>query len=540
VDSNERRGSDRKVIALPVTVSVGAAKLRSHTAEVGRRGVFVVAERPWPRRKLVSLVLTMPDGREFEVHGMVARTVTIEESQRADMPPGMGVQFYGLSRLAQERWDEFFDHTPPGAVRGHADGVAPRERAPSLVIIPTGKEPPAPGQRRSEPPPDTLPADSEDQGPPEDERQGVAPAQPVEEVDESIEELDEDLLVEEDEGPVRHDEELLVEEDEGPVRHDMDGPTVIMDLPDELREPPAEVGLPYAATHPANVAIEDVQAPTASLDPVPVAQNPEGELRTTIAPSRKGRTPPEWVVPQQGVWRPDAGRAPMVRQSAPGQTPLEWGPGGWSGGEPQEPPRRSDVAGFLPPSPLVSDDSTGTVVYRMALPTVEALLGFANTALVSKGVFVRTTQLRPQGTPAVVCIVHPMSGDEFHLPGEIVAERPARPGVAVGFHGVTDRTVADFRNFIVLGIPEEDTGINAPVEEPAFGDGDEVLTIINASSRHDAPAARDVPRENTHDVKLKDIMVVTSKGLPMLDPSSLGRTQEVSLEELFGPKGEKR
>lgn len=751
---------------------------RSHTAEVGRRGVFVVSERPWPRRKLVSLVLVLPDGEEFEVHGMVARTVSTEESQRADMPPGMGIQFYGLSRLAQDQWEAFFygedqgsegssaqdrehyvvpqpgavpgmsgsripgpDPTlelvngglepptrrvpPPSAVRAQRpprnDGVR-RERAPSLVIVPTGKEPPGPSERQ----PDATesvhtPASPEIAPPPgppfvEPEPRTVPlysldrkPQTAAADEEEVIEELDNDILIEVEEtpsieeslgvpmtpdetsaalyhpgrsavSPGEHapehppfvedeaDERTAIEAPPGfqelrsrerssaPPRtepevpggrsdyQDVDGPTVIMELPDELREPrdssapppalrpqrdrteaaadgpgrprpdrrgagdarksklatfevdvptvmtPAiEVslarpedeetrGLPYAETQPSNERVEENRANAsvglAELEEEPegltrarratpheallpaseVARptgHPDGELRTTVATSKKRRvaqaapakvTPP-WVAPKDQLvsWNPEAVRAQKPPQVVPHEGPLEWGPEGWATGKQPGPQARDDVAGYLPPGPaLVPDDSMGYVVYRMALPTIEALQGFANTALVSNGVFVRTAQIRPPGTPAVVCVVHPMSGDEFHLPGEIVPTSPARPGVAVEFHGVTDLTVSEFRYFIALGIPEDDVGGAPAAEHAELAEGDEVLTMINSSPRLEAQKQRNVPRENTHDVKLKDIMVITSAGLPRLEASALGRTQEVSLEELVGSEDRER
>lgn len=103
---------------------------------------------------------------------------------------------------------------------------------------------------------------------------------------------------------------------------------------------------------------------------------------------------------------------------------------------------------FTPHAHKAPAESVGHVVYRMLFPSVEALQEFASTALKSGGVFVRASDLRPAGTPAVVCIVHPVDQREFHLPGTVRPSSPSRQGVAVKFEEVTNRTIATFHIFI--------------------------------------------------------------------------------------------
>ncbi len=826
---------------LEVVIRIGATELRTHTAEVGRRGVFVVAERPWPRRKLVSLVLTLPDGEEFEVHGMVARTVSAVEAERGRVPPGMGIQFYGLSRLAQEQWESFFfevtgeyaapdksifvipppeppvepTYRPPSPVAGSGlevikQGTEPprlgapaggktdapmtpvgparpkkrRERAPSLVIVPTEKEPPSPVERQQtgeiarpepgiEPPPRTAPLYPLDKKVPAkkklppikgstpaksgsifDDETVVAPedALPIEEarrpppnevvppqvvtpesvtrggypaIDEPREDMPstEELLPDAEDdslyspasqrassAPAAKDSEApegvhapFTNDDQGgditaigapeglnelrerveaaeqaeaaeqrPASPDVDGPTVIMDLPEELREPeeepiptaelethdkptmrkkpafgatiptvitPTELlesdpdptaplpteqeeqgkgGLPYQETQPLaermdSIAVEpddddEGDKPTRSRPPprperksptpgdearqrellpepeeelrTSVAPDLEAELRTTVAPSKGARRStsgapvaqsapdrgryagskdgpsrgadrgaplgtaptggsggPAWGSEdnsQIGHWSHDAAGGGMPQQ----QKPMEWTPQGWQ--DEVNPP-----AGYLPPPSepapglgLVPDDRMGYMVYRLALPTVEALQGFVDTALASKGVFVRTNQIRPPGTPAVVCVVHPLSGDEFHLPGEVVPVSSNRPGVAVQFQGVTARTIADFRYFIALGIPEKEHPSEPIDAHPEFSDDDdEVLTMINSSPRPEAHRDSNIPRENTHDVKLKDLhLFAPPEESNKTGKAPMHQTQEVSLAELINPE----
>jgi hypothetical protein len=153
---------------------------------------------------------------------------------------------------------------------------------------------------------------------------------------------------------------------------------------------------------------------------------------------------------------------------------------------------------------VVPDETTGANVYRLALPSVAALQHFGDTALRAGGVFVRTADLRPPGTAAVVSVVHPATGDEFHLPGEIVGQPSEKPGVAVKLHGVTARTFEDFQRFTAQDAPSASRAPAGPTSFQMFSDANDELSWIHRS-RSAPPEPAPARRENTVDVKVGDL-----------------------------------
>lgn len=740
--------------------------MESHTLEVGRRGVFVVSEHPWPPRKLVSLELTLPDGTLFEVHGMVARSVSPEESRLHGVPAGMGVQFYGLSRMGQKQWESFYDHQsqhreppaepafkkstylppppagaplrstggaslpprtpkteesrpekpprkplaleivipkrePPAAGRRHAPAPGPRPRpgeppatkAPSLVIVPTGAEPPTlltkprskpsrppepspsrppepepPGERPSEPPRSAgltfRPSPSrpaEDRARRRDTTRDVrqAPREPTtsavsfqsssldwddddftvasqerpsaeawpppaeeqpEELDEDLEELsDEELIDLSDEaseahpieeegtgrgrdeegeepvsGPVRPDSEAttdgmhpLFTEDERTavtsvsapeglaalrqaadlgdraedrhsevyqqrLREDIDGPTFIMDLPDSEPQPlgegpPTAVGAAPFEPEPAERGVFEMDLASASPERpdgsseeegdktevsifLPEAEGPTGAADRPSQPRAEPEVAAKERRPRESGFDMDIPTRIAPARRRPGTPGTTIGVADRADRRPSPSHGAAAPPWISPKDQLIGWNAVPTF-YRLALPTVESLQGFASTALEeSKGVFVRTHHIIPERSPAVVCVIHPLSGDEFHLPGEVVRAPTNRPGVAVEFQGVTAKTVAEFRNFIALGIPQDDFSPGSVAEPGAAPElNRDELTMVSSSPRSETEREAKEPRENTHDVKLSDLMLFKTDGT---DPKA--KTQEVSLEELLG------
>jgi hypothetical protein len=272
--------------------------------------------------------------------------------------------------------------------------------------------------------------------------------------------------------------------------------------------------------------------------------------RREIIPQRTPRAapsePPPWSMPQiplggaprsmpghseprppQGVpWDPQTG-LPVQRQQAP-LARVQQPPAGYQQGiqrYPQQLPLPGVLAGrqqgwsqpahmlALPPAMgLAPSEPLAHVVYRLMLPTAEALEGFAQAALRSGGVFVRTRDLRPIGTPAVVVVVHPMSGDEFHLPGEIEHSGIQNRGVGVRLFGVTQRTVSEFRNFITLGIPDNDfidvesEAIDSPLNGSAI-----IIATTTRADREDQTGS--IPRD-TREINLSQVEPLTRKERP--------------------------
>ena len=73
------------------------------TADVSRRGVFIRTAEPLDANKIAQLRLTMPTGRELDAMGHVRRVV--REPPGAEH--GMGIEFFVMSKEAEEEWDRF-------------------------------------------------------------------------------------------------------------------------------------------------------------------------------------------------------------------------------------------------------------------------------------------------------------------------------------------------------------------------------------------------------------------------------------------------
>jgi len=361
-------------------VRVGDAEELAYAGEIGLRGAYVAIPRPRPRRQLLTLTLALPEGGEMDVHCMVVRAVTADEARVRGIPPGMAVQFYGLSKQAGEQWEKIFfrvltgrcPRTSPEPKPGDPSELAPKP--PSLVIVP------------------------------------------------------------EEEDPFREDAEL----------------------------PP--------------------RAPS----------RPSGSHDSA-----------EW-----GSWfdyflGEAASREPGTDEAGSSEEPAPAPVGDAS--------ERAEAP----------DAVVGPVLYRFALPSVPALRAFAGNALSARGIFVRTDDARPPGTPAVVSVVHPDSGDELHLPGEVVEVSTERQGVAVAFDGITARTISDVLAFAGESHDEESA--------PGLAAGAlEVETL--AHTTRPRPSSPDEAMENAEDVSPSALMVLTSS---IREGGSSEDLEELSLADLI-------
>jgi hypothetical protein len=173
------------------------------------------------------------------------------------------------------------------------------------------------------------------------------------------------------------------------------------------------------------------------------------------------------------------------------------------------------------------DNVEGPVVYRLALPTVAGLRGFADNALSARGIFIRTVNARPPGTMAVVCVVHPQSRDEFHLPGEVIAVGTDEQGVAVAFHGVTPNTAEDFRRFIVQGSPNA-SPLPAPHPGADRDEADAQMTLVHVAARTRRGDPDSSPLENAQDIGPSGLLLLTGGGGD--GPVSSGESEDPSEE----------
>ncbi len=121
----ERRRFPRRDVEIAVFLRRKTGDVRLTTCDVSRHGAFLRTEQALPLRQLVQLRFRLPDG-EIDAMCMVARWLD------ADHPrgPGVGVDFFALSKDAKNAWERFlhelrerdaaqgFDvaHTPTGTV----------------------------------------------------------------------------------------------------------------------------------------------------------------------------------------------------------------------------------------------------------------------------------------------------------------------------------------------------------------------------------------------------------------------------------------
>lgn len=132
----------RRYPRLPCTVQV-QLKDRRNTAElistdVSRHGAFVVTDSPRPERELVQLSFQLPDEGSVEVLGMVARQVRADEVED-DEQPGMGIDFFALSKEAKLVWDAFVQRSAAAGVEPGAGATRPAlDKADAAAVAAEG------------------------------------------------------------------------------------------------------------------------------------------------------------------------------------------------------------------------------------------------------------------------------------------------------------------------------------------------------------------------------------------------------------------
>lgn len=122
----ERRRFPRYDVEVKAILRKKGGDVHLLTVDVSRHGAFLRTETPAPVRQLVQVRFRLPDG-EIDAMCMVARWLG------ADTPrgPGMGVDFFALSKDAKNLWERFI-----GDLRA-------RDNAVGFEAMSTGSLPPA-------------------------------------------------------------------------------------------------------------------------------------------------------------------------------------------------------------------------------------------------------------------------------------------------------------------------------------------------------------------------------------------------------------
>jgi len=98
-----RRVDERVAAVLPVALRLGKRRLLLNTADVSHGGLFVLTEEALDLRQLVRVELILPtDDQGFSATGWLVHSRPIDGQAHG---AGVGVQFYGVGREDQDRWD---------------------------------------------------------------------------------------------------------------------------------------------------------------------------------------------------------------------------------------------------------------------------------------------------------------------------------------------------------------------------------------------------------------------------------------------------
>lgn len=436
---------------LPVTVRLGGQERDLKTVEISLGGAFVATDEAYQLNQLVQLSLELPQGPVLEIDGMIVRTVEPDIAAELGIQPGVAVQFYGLDGASEDIWHHFIEGCFREATESFLDCDDLDEDGRTTLVedvssFGTSDEPAldsddAPAEDvaraagldprivaaalasdvRQDVDPDTIIDDGEEQAPrpcpTNGDRTVIGSPPPRQPAGRSSQ---------------RDSAHLL-----SPIA------TVIHIIgPDTPQPQPAAAPAEEESSAQVEEPSDEQDGRVTFFDGIPGAEEEAAEVTTEDEPSSPNlddEAPTTEREPVRRASRP----LPADRPVAPDQAIVPVASGAIAARAPAE------LTAPLAPTGLMPN-----AVYRLELSSTEALEQFSQNALRAGGVFIRTSELRRVGLPAVVCVVHPDSFDEFHIPGVISSVAPERPGVSVRFAGIAKEAMRDFRRFIALGTSE--------------------------------------------------------------------------------------
>ncbi len=92
-------------------------------------------------------------------------------------------------------------------------------------------------------------------------------------------------------------------------------------------------------------------------------------------------------------------------------------------------------------------------LFRIAPATTSDLRRFFDEALSQDGIVLVDLPPDTDNPVAVVAVVHPITGAEFHVPGKVVRGRVFMTSTVIRFLGITQRTLKGFEHFMSSGAP---------------------------------------------------------------------------------------
>jgi Tfp pilus assembly protein PilZ len=99
----DKRRFNRLSVTIPVVMRRGHRDESLVTGDISRHGAFVLTDHPLRERELVQLKFQPNGAKPFEIMCMVTRSLP-PGSERG---PGMGVDFFAMSREIKDRWDRY-------------------------------------------------------------------------------------------------------------------------------------------------------------------------------------------------------------------------------------------------------------------------------------------------------------------------------------------------------------------------------------------------------------------------------------------------
>jgi Tfp pilus assembly protein PilZ len=108
----DKRRFPRFDVSIPVIQRRKGGDVTLRTVDVSRHGAFVRLDPPLPLRQLVQLRFRLPELGDVDAMCMVARSLGRDHPRG----PGVGVDFFALSKEAKNTWERFITNVKTGAL----------------------------------------------------------------------------------------------------------------------------------------------------------------------------------------------------------------------------------------------------------------------------------------------------------------------------------------------------------------------------------------------------------------------------------------
>jgi hypothetical protein len=443
-------------VRVPVVVGAGGAEDPREVIEIGLGGLFVATDAPHALRQLVRLRLGRGPGDSLELQGMIVRVVSTVEARRLGAVPGIGVQLYGLGAEVESAWRDYFERSLREAAEpfGDDDDTPEAGELATIAVWSRGR-------------PLSQPVECE-----EDAVAMLARGFTPDEIAEAAG-LDPSMVT----AALTGDEAGPVTLDMAPIGQTVEGVSL---LASSSSAPPPGV-VPVAPVGPISSVIKIIgSSPPPVIAEASAATMPAGE--------------PDARDDDAETLRLRRGERARIRLRALG---------------PLQPPAMGHLRTSRPrlvaagSAPLAPTGLLPHVVYRLEMVSPEVVEAFGRAAVETGRVVIPPVAPRRPGTPVVVCVVHPTTRDELHLPGA-VASTAGGGGVTVELADMPEATRRALDRFLItaeLGVPPP----AAPPAKPAAAPGPDLAMVrksLTVGGEAESPFSSDTCQVRVTEVEL--------------------------------------